>query len=82
LYYGHRISEDFDFFKEGDLDQTQILDMLDRQDINYSITYQVPNTLYIDVNGVKVSFIAVKNLKLIESLVDYNYFFMASIKDI
>ncbi|MFA5748283.1 MAG: nucleotidyl transferase AbiEii/AbiGii toxin family protein [Candidatus Absconditabacterales bacterium] len=82
LQYGHRISEDFDFFKEGDLDVNQIKDILHREGISYRISYEVPNTLYIDVNGVKVSFMAVKKLTLIDNLISTEYFNIATVKEI
>lgn len=82
LQYGHRISEDFDFFKEGDLDVNQIKDILHREWISYRISYEVPNTLYIDVNGVKVSFMAVKKLTLIDNLISTEYFNIATVKEI
>lgn len=82
LQYWHRQSEDFDFFKEWDLDVQRLKDFLDRQDIPYKVTYEVPNTLYIEIGEVKVSFIAVKKLSLIDPLISTPYFDIATDKDI
>ncbi len=82
LMYGHRKSEDFDFFKEWDFDINRLKDQLNRQWFEYRVTYQVPNTLYISVNGVKISFIWVKKLTLIYPLISTPYFDIASDKEI
>ncbi len=42
----------------------------------------MPNTLYIDVDWVKISFIAVRKLSLIDSLISTPYFDMATDKEI
>ncbi len=82
LQYWHRISEDFDFFKQWDLDTNWLKDMLNRQWLEYRISYEVPNTLYIDIDGVKISFIAVQKLALIDELIQTDYFDIASDIDI
>ena len=82
LMYGHRKSEDFDFFKEWDFDINRLKDQLNRQWFEYRVTYQVPNTLYISVDWVKISFIWVKKLTLIYPLISTPYFDIASDKEI
>jgi len=82
LQYGHRTSEDFDFFKEWNLDTNQLKDILNRQNLQYRVSYEVPNTLYIDIDGVKISFIAVKKLTLIDNLIHTEYFDIATDKDV
>lgn len=82
LQYGHRTSEDFDFFREWDLDTNQLKDILNRQNLQYRVSYEVPNTLYIDMDGVKISFIAVKKLTLIDKLIQTDYFDMVTDRDI
>ena len=42
----------------------------------------MPNTLYIDIDGVKISFIAVQKLALIDDLIQTEYFDIASDIDI
>ena len=82
LMYGHRKSEDFDFFKVWVFDINRLKDQLNRQWFEYRVTYQVPNTLYISVDGVKISFIWVKKLTLIYPLISTPYFDIASDKEI
>ncbi len=82
LQYNHRTSEDFDFFKEWELDINWLKDFLNREGFEYRITYQVPNTLYIDIDGVKISFIAAKKLTLVDKLIETPYFNMISDKEI
>lgn len=82
LQYWHRTSEDFDFFKQWDLDTHQLKDILNRHWIEYRVSYEVPNTLYIDVDGVKISFIAVQKLSLVKNLIPTDYFDIASDIDI
>lgn len=82
LQYWHRTSEDFDFFKQWDLDTNRLKDILNRQWLDYRVSYEVPNTLYIDIDGVKISFIAVQKLALIDELIQTDYFDIASDIDI
>jgi len=82
LMYWHRKSEDFDFFKEWDFDINRLKDQLNRQWFEYRVTYQVPNTLYISVDWVKISFIGVKKLTLIYPLISTPYFDIACDKEI
>lgn len=82
LQYGHRQSEDFDFFKQWDVDTIRLRDILDRQWLSYRISYEVPNTLYIDIDGVKISFMGVKKLALIDAPIVTEYFDIATDKDV
>ena len=82
LQYNHRKSEDFDFFKEWEFDINWLKDFLNREWFEYRVTYQVPNTLYIDVDWVKISFIAVKKLTLVGDMIETPYFNMINDKEI
>ncbi len=82
LQYGHRKSVDFDFFKEGTIDIPQLKKILEKEFGKYDIIYEVPNTLYITVNTIKISFIAVEQLKLIKEPYETQYFFLAQEYDI
>lgn len=82
LQYNHRKSVDFDFFKEGSVDINGLKKILDKEFGKYDIIYEVPNTLYITVNKVKISFIAVEQLKLIKEPYETPYFFLAHEYDI
>lgn len=82
LQYGHRKSVDFDFFREGGIDIYQLKKTLDKEFSKYNIMYEVPNTLYITVNNVKISFIAVEDLHLVKKLHEIPYFFLADEYDI
>jgi len=64
------------------LDINWLKDFLNREGFEYRVTYQVPNTLYIDIDGVKISFIAVKKLTLVDRLIETPYFNMISDKEI
>lgn len=78
LQYNHRISEDFDFFKEWNLDTNWLKDLLNRNSWEYRVIYEVPHTLYVDVSGVKISFIAVNKLSLVDNIITTPYFDMVS----
>lgn len=82
LQYWHRKSDDFDFFKEGELDLLELKKLLDQYFEKYEITHQAENTLYIEVNWVKVSFIAVPKMEMVKPLHEYPSFFMADAFDV
>lgn len=82
LQYWHRKSIDFDFFKKWDFDINELKKILDKEFVKYDIIYEVKNTLYIIVNKVKISFIAVQELNILKPLEETPYFFVASDYDI
>lgn len=82
LQYWHRKSDDFDFFKEGELDLLELKKLLDQHFDKYEIFHQAENTLYIKINWIKISFIALGKMSLVKPLHEYPNFFMADAFDI
>ncbi|MDD4151411.1 MAG: nucleotidyl transferase AbiEii/AbiGii toxin family protein [Candidatus Gracilibacteria bacterium] len=83
LIFGHRESIDFDFFISENIDTDilfkKCLDIFDGFEIKK--TFEEKNTLYINVNGVKISFFTYK-YKNIGNFIENEYFNIASIQDI
>lgn len=83
LIFWHRESIDFDFFIEKDLDTNDLfekcLDIFEGFEIKK--IFEEKNTLYITVNGVKISFFTYK-YKNIWDFINNTYFNIASIEDI
>jgi Nucleotidyl transferase AbiEii toxin, Type IV TA system len=83
LIYGHRESEDFDFFSHDVFDPHELFliccsHFSGRQIMQTLIS---ENTLWITVDGVKLSFFMLSR-PLIESLIITDYMDLASIRDI
>ncbi len=81
--FGHRESEDFDFFMSSDFDTGELfracLEHFPLQHVEKILESE--NTLWITVDRVKMSFFTLKN-PLLESLIHTPYFDMASLRDI
>jgi len=83
LQLGHRQSIDFDFFIKWDFDENQLFDELIKifEDKNIKKNFSEKNTLYVEVEGVKISFFWY-DYNLLEDLIQTKYFDLASLKDI
>jgi predicted nucleotidyltransferase component of viral defense system len=83
LQIGHRESVDLDYFTEEDINTEKLFDKIVEKfnDSKVLKTYEEKNTLWLNIDGVKLSFIARKN-KLIKNKVLSDIFVMASIEDI
>lgn len=83
LMFGHRESEDFDFFASEDFDPQELFSFCqshfpDRQIENI---LEAENTLWITVDTIKMSFFVLKR-PMLEPLIETSYFNMASVRDI
>jgi hypothetical protein len=83
LQFWHRKSIDFDFFINNNFIEQELfekmLKIFEWQEIKK--TFSEKNTLYIEVNQVKISFFGYK-YKLIDNLIKTDFFDLASYKDI
>lgn len=83
LQYGHRKSDDFDFFTWESFDPVALANnfsiLLKNEDI--IVTHQASDTLYLLVNWIKVSFIQY-DYPLIKPLIKTEYFPLASKLDV
>lgn len=73
IYYWHRKSQDFDFFKKWDLNIQILLSFFEK--LWAKLTYQTKNTLYFDINWVKISFFWV-DFAFLEDCVDCRNFYL------
>ncbi len=80
LHIGHRQSIDFDFFTSSDIDNNILDSKLSKIGV-FIRTYEDRNTLYGELNDVKVSFIKY-DYPLLEELASDAYFHIAGLKDI
>ncbi|MEA1897549.1 MAG: nucleotidyl transferase AbiEii/AbiGii toxin family protein [Bacteroidota bacterium] len=80
LHIGHRQSIDFDFFTSSDIDNNKLDLKLSRIGV-FKRTYEDINTLYGELNDVKLSFIKY-DYPLLEELASDAYFHIAGLKDI
>lgn len=83
LQLGHRDSIDFDFFKEGDFDTTELLKKIESLFASHkiSITQEEKNTVSLIIDeSIRASFFGV-NQKIIKPFVETEYFPIASIQD-
>jgi len=83
LIFWHRKSVDFDFFIKWWFDENKLfLDILDIfKKENIVKTFSEKNTLYVEVNGVKISFFGY-DYDLIWEKIETKYFEIASLQDI
>ena len=81
--YGHRESEDFDFFTGVDFDPHTLFDICVAHFSGQSVvqTLIAENTLWISVDGVKLSFFTLKR-PLISPLIETECLALASLQDI
>lgn len=80
LQIGHRESVDFDFFAENDVDADKLEALLNKTGV-FRRTYEERNTLYGELNGIRVSFIKYAYPMIQDLIKDLN-FNIAGIKDI
>lgn len=81
LYYGHRMSEDFDFFTATSFDEVALAQQIWSYLPDATIIHQAPQTLYLLINGIKVSFFNFP-YHLIDSLTQTDYFPIAWLHDL
>jgi predicted nucleotidyltransferase component of viral defense system len=84
LQIGHRDSEDFDFFREGSFNTEELSQKLEESFKGHVllVTKEEEDTLYIEVdNNIKLSFFRY-NYAMINPLIEFDYFPLASIMDI
>ncbi len=84
LQIGHRDSEDFDFFKEGSFNTEELYKKLEESFKGHVlfVTKDEEDTLYIEIdNHIKLSFFRY-NYKLVNPLIELEYFPLSSILDI
>lgn len=83
LQYWHRKSMDFDFFIDKNIDTNKLYDeiLLNFANENIKKTYEEKNTLYIEINWIKLSFFTYK-YKLINPLIETDFLNIASKIDI
>ena len=84
LQIGHRDSIDFDFFKEGDFDTTELFKKIQSLFVKYKIIkiQEEKNTLTILVDkNIKISFFSYK-YKILKPLLNEDNFSLASVEDI
>lgn len=83
LQFWHRKSIDFDFFINKDFNESELFEKMLKIFFweNIKKTFSEDNTLYIEVNNVKISFFSYK-YELIDNIIITEYFNLASYKDI
>ena len=83
LQIGHRESVDLDYFTSSNIDTNKLFNIIKNafNDVKVDKTYEEINTLWLIIDGIKVSFIKVES-PLIEDIVTEDVFKLASIKDI
>ncbi|HRE41700.1 MAG TPA: nucleotidyl transferase AbiEii/AbiGii toxin family protein [Ignavibacteria bacterium] len=80
LQIGHRKSIDFDFFSQKDINLFNLKNSLQIFS-GYEIIDESKNTLYVNINGVKTSFISY-SYPMISNLLTFEKMFFADILDI
>ena len=80
LWLGHRISEDFDFFRTERMD-LNLLHGLFKKYGAYETLQEAEHTLTVLIEGTKISFFQIPDPFLFEST-PYRFFFLADIRDI
>ena len=80
LTLGHRVSEDFDFFRCDEMDADRLADILARLK-PYETLQQAEHTLTVLVQGVKLSFFRARDPFLFDAAV-YRFFDVADRRDI
>lgn len=83
LQIGHRSSIDFDFFSPRDIDTKKLYEKIEKIFKGNKIlkTHEEKNTLYVFINGVKISFISYK-CKLNKKMINEKYINLAAAEDI
>lgn len=80
LQLGHRISDDFDFFRIDDFDAHKLHGAL-KQIGEYEMLQEESHTLTVLMNGIKLSFFVIKDPFLFEGI-PYRFFHIADVRDI
>ncbi|MBC8246072.1 MAG: nucleotidyl transferase AbiEii/AbiGii toxin family protein [Deltaproteobacteria bacterium] len=80
LWLGHRISEDFDFFRTEGMDPERLHDLFGRYG-DYETLQEAENTLTVLISGTKLSFFQIAAPFLFEST-PYRCLSVADIRDI
>ena len=84
LQYGHRDSNDFDFFTKNEYDTDVLIEKLKAVFKNHkiSITYSTKNTVYCEINEtIQLSFFSY-NYELLKPTIATKHFNIASVEDI
>lgn len=83
LIFGHRESEDFDFFVSSDFDTEELFSFCQSHfsDKHIEKILESENTLWITVDSIKISFFTLKS-PILEPYIETPYFDIASIRDI
>lgn len=81
LFYGHRESIDFDFFKEESFVVDEVIDTIIQKN-NVKIKFKKPDTLLLSINEISCSFFKYPYPLLKGTLKFKNCFNLASIEDI
>ena len=83
LQYWHRESIDFDFFIDSDIDTNELFIKILEEFKNEKVikTFEEKNTLYVEINDIKISFMAYK-YDLLEKLIETEYLNLLSDIDI
>lgn len=80
LQLGHRVSQDFDFFRTDSMDVRKLHTCLEPYG-SYETLQEDPQTLTLIVNDTKVSFFRVKDPFLYQTI-PYRFFSLATVKEI
>jgi len=83
LIFGHRESEDFDFFTGEDFDPWELFSFCQNHFPGRQVEniLEAENTLWITVDAIKMSFFVLKR-PMLEPLIETPYFNIASVRDI
>lgn len=81
--FGHRESEDFDFFTNEDFDPRELFVFCQKHFPGRHIEniLEAENTLWITVDAIKISFFTLKT-PMLEPCINTHYFDLASVRDI
>ena len=77
---GHRESIDFDFFSDKDINTDELVVSLNESGV-FKRTYEKQNTLYGELNGIRISFIKY-DYPLVRKVIRDQYFSIAGLEDI
>lgn len=80
LHLGHRVSEDFDFFRTDDLDVSRLHDVLGQLG-PYETLQEAGHTLTVLILRTKVSFFLVRD-PFIFPTIPYRFFTLADVRDV
>ena len=80
MHLGHRMSDDFDFFMQKDINKNELLKNI-AEFSNYKLLSEDVNTLYISINNIKISFISYK-YEIIEKFIYIENISISGVRDI